>query len=262
MRWGWLAGILVGFSVLAASPLFAQERVERFATARGGALPTLVVLPPGPVRGIAVLLVGGSGRLKPAQGQHPASNNILIRARHFFAVAGFVVAIPDAPSDRGRGGLVGWRTSAGHMADISLLARRLRRRFPVPVWLIGSGRGAISAAAAGARVPEIAGVVLIAAITRPGRRRSATVFDAPIREVSKPVLVVHHKQDKCPASPPSGSGRLFARLMGATVREIRFIEGGKPAVSQPCGGLSAHGFYGVGRKTVAEISKWIGIFER
>ena len=252
---------LILLSLLASGPLSAQESVERFGTARGGSLRSLIVLPPGPVRGVVILFVGGTGKLRLARGRVPTSNNFLFRSRGHFARLGFVVAIPDAPDGRGPDGLVGWRTSAEHVADIGRLAKRMRRRFPVPVWLIGTSRGAISAAA-GARLSSVAGVIFAGAVTRPGGRRPATVFDAPVREIAKPALVIHHQQDGCRVSPPSGAGRLFARLSAATVREIRFMEGGKPAVSRPCRGLSPHGFYGVERQTVAVIAKWISTFER
>ncbi|MDH3234075.1 MAG: hypothetical protein OEQ29_11190 [Alphaproteobacteria bacterium] len=250
---------------LSAGPARAQDTqdsVESFKNARGGTLRYLVTLPPGPVDGIVILFVGGNGRLKLDGQPEPKSNNFLVRSRRHFADRGFVVALPDAPSDRGPAGLVGWRTSRGHIADIGMLARRLRARWPVPVWLIGTSRGAISAATGGAQMPGIAGVVLTASVTKPSRRRPQTVFDAPIRQISVPALVVHHRSDACRGSPVNGAGRLFARLTASTLREIRMIDGGRPAESGPCGGLSAHGFYGAERKTVREIVKWIGIFQR
>jgi len=245
-----------------ASPAAAQEGVSRIATDRGSLLHYHVTLPPGPVRGIAILFVGGNGRLKLARRPEPGSPNFLVRARGLFARSGFVVALPDAPSDRGREGLVGWRTSAGHMADIGKLARTLQRRWPVPVWLIGTSGGAISAAAGGARVANIAGVVLTATVTRPGGRRPATVYDAPVRELALPVMVVHHRDDGCAVSPPNEAGRLFARLAGATVREIRMMAGGRPGRGRACGPNSPHGFLGVERETVREIVNWIGTFDR
>jgi hypothetical protein len=256
------ASVPAVLTLLTAAPIMAQDGVARIQTNRGSVLRYHLTLPPGPVRGIAILFTGGNGRLRLDRQPEPKSNNFLVRTRRVFAGRGFVVALPDAPDERGRAGLVGWRTSQGHMDDIGKLARHLRARWPVPVWLIGTSRGAISAAAGGARVPGIAGVVLTAPVTKRSRRRPATVFDAPIRELNLPAMVVHHKDDACKVSPPSGAGRLFARLMASTVREIRFIEGGKPAASPPCRGLSAHGFYGVERKTVGVIVNWIGIFER
>jgi len=136
--------------VLIAAQVGAQDTVESFKNARGAAVRYLVTLPPGPVEGIVILFTGGDGRLELDRKPEPGSNNFLVRSRRDFAGRGFVAALPDAPGDRGPDGLVGWRTSRGHMADIGMLARRLRARWPVPVWLIGTSRGAISAAAAGA----------------------------------------------------------------------------------------------------------------
>ena len=120
----------------------------------------------------------------------------------------------------------------------------------------------LSAAAGGTGVPIVAGVVLTASVTRPGGRRPATVFDASVRQLNKPVMVVHHRDDACHVSPPNGAGRLFARLTAATVREIRIIEGGRRGNARACKNLTPHGFLGVERKTVREIVNWIGTFDR
>jgi hypothetical protein len=240
----------------------AQEGVNSIRTDRGSVLRYHVTLPPGPVRGIAILFVGGNGRLRLARNPEPTSKNFLVRARRSFADRGFVVALPDAPSDRGSDGLVGWRTSREHVSDIAKLVRHLRDRWPVPAWLIGTSRGSISAAAGGKGVPLVAGVVLTASVTRPGGRRPTTVYDADVRELNKPVMVVHHRNDACRVSPPSGAVRLFARLTAATVREMRMIDGGRPGHGRACGPISPHGFLGVERETVREIVNWIGTFDK
>jgi len=256
---------LIALMVLAvgaqAGPASAQEGVSSIRTDRGSVLRYHVTLPPGPVRGIAVLFIGGNGRLKLARNPEPTSRNFLVRMRKRIAGRGFIVALPDAPSDRGRDGLVGWRSSRGHVSDIAKLARHLRSRWPVPVWLIGTSRGSISAAAGGKGVPIVAGVVLTASVTQPGGRRPATVYDAQVRELNKPVMVVHHRNDACRVSPPSGAVRLFARLTAATVRELRVIDGGRAGQGRACGPISPHGFLGVERETVREIVNWIGTFD-
>jgi len=254
-----LVALVAGMAPVAAT---AQEGINQIRTDRGSVLRYHVTLPPGPVRGIAILFIGGSGRLKLDREPEPSSKNFLVRARRLFAARGFVVALPDAPSDRGREGLDGWRTSAEHVADIAKLVQVLRDRWPAPAWLIGTSRGTISAAAAGARIPIVAGVVLSSSVTVPSRRRPSTVFDAPVRSLNKPVMVVHHQKDACRVSPPNGAGRLFARLTSATVREIRMIEGGRPGEGRACGPISPHGFLDVERETVREIVGWIGTFDR
>jgi len=245
----------------AANPVSAQEGVNSIRTDRGSELRYHVTLPPGPVRGIAILFVGGNGRLRLARNAELTSKNFLVRARRSFADRGFVVALPDAPSDRGSDGLVGWRTSREHVSDIAKLVRHLRDQWPVPAWLIGTSRGSISAATGGKGVPIVAGVVLTASVTKPGRR-PATVYDANVRELNKPVMVVHHRNDACRVSPPSGAVRLFARLTAATVREIRIIDGGRPGRGRACGPISPHGFLGVEHETVREIVNWIGTFDK
>jgi hypothetical protein len=112
------------------------------------------------------------------------------------------------------------------------------------------------------RVPVVAGVVLTASVTQRGGRRPATVYDAGVRELNKPVMVVHHRNDACSVSPPSGAVRLFAGLTAATVREMRMMDGGRPGRGRACGPISPHGFLGVEAETVREIVNWIGTFDK
>ncbi len=79
--------------------------------------------------------------------------NSLVRSRDLFHAAGFVTALVDAPSDhRGEDGLGGFRLSAQHADDIGKVIAEVRARTSLPVWLVGTSRGAISAANAASRL--------------------------------------------------------------------------------------------------------------
>ena len=118
-----------------------------------------------------VLLPGGPGYMAlDAKGcARKLEGNSLVRSRDLFHAAGFVTALVDAPSDhRGEDGLGGFRLSAQHADDIGKVIAEVRERTKLPVWLVGTSRGAISAANAASRLTGPAapdGLVLTSAVT-------------------------------------------------------------------------------------------------
>src|SRR5262249_55139885 len=102
-----------------------------------------------------ILFAGGNGALNLSSGQLAGlGGNFLVRNRGRFAEYGFMVAVPDAPSDH-TSGLTRFRSTAEHAADVRALIAALRGRAPgVPVWVIGTSMGTVSAANAAARLRE------------------------------------------------------------------------------------------------------------
>ena len=184
-----------------------------------------------------VLLAGGGGHLQlDAQGCPGAlAGNSLVRSLPLFQAAGFTTALVDAPSDhRGGDGLAGFRTSPEHAQDLGRVITDLRARSRADaVWLVGTSRGAISAANAASRLSGPAapdGLVLISPVTsgNPKGQKSwvaQTVFDLSLEAIRVPVLVIGHAQDKCLRSPATENGRITARTEG--VREqLVLLDGG------------------------------------
>ena len=169
----------------------------------------LVLLPGGP--GYAALDAKGcAGKLK---------GNSLVRSRDLFHRAGFVTALVDAPSDhRGEDGLGGFRMSPQHAEDIGKVIAYLRERTKLPVWLVGTSRGTISAVNAASRLTGPAapdGLVLTSPVTsgRVGGYKAwvaQTVFSARLDAIRVPVLVVAHAADTCIRTPPSLAGGIVA----------------------------------------------------
>ena len=84
--------------------------------------------------------------------------NFLVKVREQFASHGFLVSVFDAPSDqKGSDGMLGYRVTEDHAADVAAVVKRLRELATVPVWLVGTSRGTISAANAAARLPPPSG---------------------------------------------------------------------------------------------------------
>jgi predicted alpha/beta-hydrolase family hydrolase len=207
-----------------------------------------------------VLFAGGSGLLNLGAARRSLMGNFLLRTRGRFVAEGLLVAAVDAPSDRPNG-LDGFRTSAAHAEDVGKVIAALRGMAPVPVWLVGTSMGTVSAANAAARLgagnsgPD--GLVLTSTVTREGRERPESVGDVRLGDVRVPTLIVHHRQDACRATPYADMPSLLRDFKQAPRRELISFDGGDPPQSGPCEARSAHGYVGLEAEVVAAIVRWI-----
>ncbi len=197
-----------------------------------------------------------SQRRRPAKF---AGGNFLVRSRSEFIKRGVIAAILDAPSDQqsGWGMSDEFRLGGDHFTDISAVVADLNKRFPgVAVFLIGTSRGTISAAALGARFgPRIAGAVLTATMFREAGRNSnepgpgLSRFDFATIQI--PLLFAHHVSDQCRYTPYGDAARYSEKFPLITVW------GGLPPQSTPCEARSQHGFLGKESETVEQIVNWM-----
>ena len=129
----------------------------------------------------------------------------------------------------------------------------------MPVWLVGTSMGSLSAANAAARLPEGGpdGIVLTSSVTETSKMSYETTRHAGLGDIRVPTLVVHHKDDTCRASPYSGAEDILKALKQAPVKELMAFEGGSPAISAPCEAKAAHGYLGIEAKVVSAIGAWI-----
>ena len=67
-----------------------------------------------------------------------------------------------------------------------------------------------------------------------------------------PLLLVHHADDGCAATPYHDAARL-----GAALSADHASQGGKPPESGPCDPLAPHGFFGKEAETVDAIAAWM-----
>ena len=145
-----------------------------------------------------------------------------------------------------------FRLSEQHAEDIGKVADELKKRFPgVPLFLVGTSRGTISAASAGKRLGRgVDGVVLTATLFLPaGKRPGLSGFD--FSGIPVPVLFVHHVDDGCAYTPFASAKRLADRF------PLISVAGGLPAQSPPCEAMAPHGFLGRERETVEAIVNWM-----
>jgi hypothetical protein len=251
---------LAGAAWLAAAPLAgAAVDVRTIPTRPGVTQSFLLVRPSGSPAASVVLFAGGHGVLGLGGRRLGLAGNFLVRNRARFAGHGLLVAVIDTPSDR-PAGLDGFRASAAHAEDVARVIAALRREAAVPVWLVGTSMGTVSAASATARLgteggPD--GLVLSSTVTRQGRERPESVGEARVKDVRVPTLVVHHRDDTCRATPYADMPALLRDFAQAPRRELLTFQGGEPPKSGPCDAHSAHGFLGLDAEVVAAIAGWI-----
>jgi pimeloyl-ACP methyl ester carboxylesterase len=211
--------------------------------------------PAGKARAVAVLLPGGAGKVNLEREAARAlldGGNYLVRSRRLFTGSGIVAALMDAPSDQSRGMGDEFRLGAAHAEDVGRVVADLRRRYPgLPVFLVGTSGGTISAASAGRRLGSaVDGVVLSATVFVANRRRPGlSGFD--FSTIAVPLLFVHHVEDGCNTTPYSVAKQL------ADHYPVIAVSGGPPPQSKPCEAMSAHGFLGREADTVDAIARWM-----
>ena len=251
--------LLITLALLVSSGAPSAEEIVTLATRENVTQSYLLTASAaGKPSAVAVLFAGGSGRVNLARERERESldrGNFLVRSRRLFAQEGVVAAVLDAPSDQQPTRMEDeFRLGADHAADVGRIVADLKSRFPgLPVFLVGTSRGTVSAASAGARLREnVNGVVLTAAVFLPGRRLGQPgLSDFNFGAIPTPLLLAHHVEDECEVTP-----YLEARALADRYPLIS-VSGGTSPQSGPCRALSAHGFIGREAETVREIANWM-----
>jgi hypothetical protein len=167
--------LLLLFFASAASAQTRCGEVRAFEPQAGGKFAASIALPEGAPAFVFVLLPGGSGLIDLDSNGCPQAlrGNSLIRAIPEFRKGGAVTALIDAPAEwRGQHGLSTFRAETGHAEALGLAVKALRETYRVPVWIVGTSRGAISAANAASRLTGEAapdGVVLTSPVSAGAR---------------------------------------------------------------------------------------------
>lgn len=234
-----------------------QQQFVKLSTREGVTVPTWVISP-GSVKASVVLFAGGSGRLEISEQGIGRNGNFLVRSKNMFVQHGFVVMIPDVPSDQGD--LHSFRTSELHATDIRHMISWLRKLNPdKPVWLIGTSRGVLSVAGAASRLtgkqgPD--GIVLSASVTRPSNSGAESLEDVALEKITVPTLLVHHEQDECYVTPFADIPELSEQLKQVRNKQIKSYRGGKNQ-GHECRARSYHGFNGLENIVIKDMSDWI-----
>lgn len=258
-RWVAAACAVAGV-VGVALPARANDEIVTVSSRPGVTQRVLVIRPAGPPAATVVLFVGGPGKagLKTPWTPGHRGGNFLFHNADRFVVDGLLVAVVDVPSDR-EDGLWDWRTTPDHATDIAAVIAVLRAEAKVPVWLVGTSMGTLSAANGAARLktggPD--GIVLTSSVTQKSRQSEETVGTVRLEDITVPVLIVHHEHDSCRASPYAGAEALMDRLRNSPKHEFMVFDGGATPKSGPCEPQAPHGYWGIGYKVVDAVAAWI-----
>jgi len=254
---GWRVVVRAACWLVAAGGAVAAQAdgLITLPAARSGATVSYWYMPRSGATATLVLLTGGPGGIG-MQGGQPQSGNFLVRSRDLFAAAGFHVAIVGRPTDV-TDMTTAFRASATHVDDLRRVLDDLRARADVPLWLVGTSRGTVSATAAAIAIgpPQLAGVVLTSSIT--AFRLPGAVPTQRLADVRVPVLVLHHEKDACPSCAPHEVHWILSGLTRAPVKKLIWASGGDGARGDPCEPFHWHGFVGMEAQAVQSIVSWV-----
>ncbi len=249
----WLISLSMCFSVHVA----ADELVS-VAIPRSGVSSSYWWMPR-PDATITVLLISGGGGAIGYDGTQPRSDNFLVRTRELFAAKRFNVAVLGLSSDM-RNLTQNVRSSLEHAQDVLTVVKTIRAASPQPVWLVGTSRGTISAAAAAIldQGQVVSGIVLTSGYA-PSllSLRTGLLSQQGVDTIQVPTLAYHHKNDGCRATSASGVSGMVTALASAPVKKLWLVEGGGPPSGDPCEPRGYHGFVGMEQQVVDDISGWI-----
>jgi len=223
-QWIGLSGVAAILAGLFGGSAFADETVGI-----GGS--RAVLIRPDAPRGSVILLPGGDGAI--AAGDHGDINalkfNQLVRTRHAYAARGLAVLVVDAntPLDG----------AVQYMAGIKR-----------PVTVIATSRGSLRAAEGIARGARPDALVLTSGFlsAESGSGQNVmSILGSP--ESLPPTLIIHHSQDSCRFTLPTGvepfvkwsSGRARAVWMSGGINE-----------GDACRARAYHGFNGLDEQVV------------
>ncbi|EGI77098.1 hypothetical protein HGR_07291 [Hylemonella gracilis ATCC 19624] len=240
---------------MAACTAHAQGSLFKVPT-RDGVVTTVFWEAAPKAHATVLLFPGGDGGFGKVQDGKASSGNFLVRSAPDFLAHGFNVAIFGRPSDTAA---LGWadRTEPHHMADVAKVLGFVKQKSSLPVWIVGTSRGTISATAMAIKVrdPAIAGLVLTSSVVR--MATEGAVPRQNLQAIEIPVLIYHHTQDACLHCPASGAPLILKGLANAPVKKLMLVDGGAHPSGDACAGQHWHGFVGMEREAIQQITDWI-----
>jgi pimeloyl-ACP methyl ester carboxylesterase len=263
MKKAWLAAIVL-FTV--GTNVFAQGLSFREIPTREGVKQKFVYQQAASPKASAVLFQGGPGNI----GTFGSTDKGYVRFEGGFlsgGVARFVdvgvsaIAI-DAPSDKANLNN-GFRSSPAHAQDIHAVIKFLRTESPdLPVCLVGTSNGSLSATSAASLIQEGGPdcIVLTSSVSVKPKSslvaRFAHVFtDADLTNIKVPVLIVHHKNDRCKYTPYEPMLEFVNAFPNSPRVDFITVEGGEDHPDSCNRGY--HQFLGIERTVTGQIADWI-----
>lgn len=240
--------------LLATCAAHAQGTLLKVPT-RDGVVTTLFWEAAPEAKATVFLFPGGGGGFGKVEDGKATGGNFLVRSEPYFIANGFNVAIFGRPSDSQDLDYAD-RISDTHMADVRKVLEFVKNKADAPVWIVGTSRGTISAAATAINLQtDIAGVVLTSSVV--SYKKPGAVPKQDLAAIRVPVLVLHHTKDACPHCQPFEVPAILRGLKNAPVKKEIMVSGGENPTGNVCEALHWHGFIGMEREAVDLIAEWI-----
>lgn len=194
----------------------------------------------------------GAGQFSESDGIIRLGDNFVVRTLPDFTRQGLASVIVDVPSDRLQGMTLAFRTSPEHAQDVQKVVAFLAGQGLQPIAFVGFSAATISVAYLGTVLQD----ERVRALVLTGS--SGRLAQLPLRQITMPVLIVHHRNDGCSGTALADAQRLPGLLSGSP--RVHFVEvrGGTPhAGAGPCAALHYHGFPGMEPQVVKVITGWL-----
>lgn len=256
-----LQRILIFLFIFCALPAQATPQavgaVERIETRTGVSVPIYTRWRDDALATVVLFSGGAGGYGTIGPDGWPSSRNFLIRTGRHWARHPFNIVMVGRPSDGIDLALGGVRTGDQHAADNVAIFKAVKQKSPLPLWLIGTSMGTISAAAAAIRDTEhlVAGLVLTSSVT--AYKKDGAVPRQSLEKIRVPTLVFHHEQDACRVCPAHEAKNIARGLTRAPIKKTLIVTGGGGESGNPCEPLHFHGFIGMENEAVDQIARWI-----
>lgn len=247
--------LLAVLIALLAFPSRAAENFFRLDTRPDVKVPVFYIKPDNATASV-ILLPGGAGGFGQLLDGKPTGSNFLVRSRDYFADAGLNVAVMGRASDKNDLDYAD-RISPEHIQDIKALVDFLKRDMGLPVWLVGTSRGTVSATAAAIAFGNeyLAGIVLTSSVV--SYKKTGAVPSQALERIRIPVLVLHNEKDACKVCAPHEVPAIVKGLQNSSPRKLVMVNGGESPTGDPCEAMHYHGFIGMEKSTVETIASWI-----
>jgi len=206
-----------------------------------------------------IFLLGGTSVLSIVNERLDRSFSFQPRSRDYWWKNKFATFLVDAPSDHLDKNGIGdtlWRTGKDHQADLQAVVLEIEKRFKMPLVIHGHSNGAISNAnIAQLKIPSVKAFIYSGSAFM---GRGADILSRV--EHTTPVLIIHHRSDRCSFSPSNGVANFVERLISPE-KVTLWVEGGVDAMSGDCGPFAPHSFIGREEATInlaaEQIKQWL-----
>jgi pimeloyl-ACP methyl ester carboxylesterase len=239
----------------------AQEttsgNVERVATRDAVSVPVYTYWRADAVATIVLFSGGAGGYGQIGDDGWPTGGNFLIRTGKHWATYPFNIVMVGRPSDGLDLSLGAVRTGERHNTDTVAILKFIKLQSKVPIWVIGTSMGTISAAAAAIQDWEklISGLVLTSSIL--AYKIPGAVPTQRLESIRVPTLIVHHSEDACWACRPHEVKNIQSALKSTPMKKTILVSGGNGATGNPCEPMHHHGYVGMQDEVVDLIAGWI-----